>query len=136
MASQPQSVNPEVRAKFSQMREDVKKVTNRLGDIEAQQAEYAIALSALEKLPADRKCYRMVGHALVEHTVGEVSPAIKDRKEQLTTLAKGLGEQLDKMEGAATKYALDNGLATRAEPNKQEAAQKADSSKGPTGVLV
>ena len=44
MASQPQSVNPEVRAKFSQMREDVKKVTNRLGDIEAQQAEYAYVI--------------------------------------------------------------------------------------------
>jgi hypothetical protein len=43
MASQAQAVNPEIRAKFGQMREDVKKVTNRLGDIEAQQAEYTYA---------------------------------------------------------------------------------------------
>jgi len=31
---------------------------------------------------------------------------------QLTTLGKGLGDELEKLEEASTKYALDNGLAT------------------------
>lgn len=44
-----------------------------------------MALAAIEKLPAERKCFRMVGHALVEHTVGEVTPAIQDRRDQVRT---------------------------------------------------
>lgn len=40
MSGPAQGVNPEVRAKFMQMREDIKKVSNTLQDIEAQQSEY------------------------------------------------------------------------------------------------
>ena len=44
MSAPVQGINPEVRSKFVQMREDIKKITNTLQDIEAQQSEYRYVL--------------------------------------------------------------------------------------------
>jgi hypothetical protein len=51
MATPTQGINPEVRQKFTQMREDIKKLTNTLQDVESQQSEYRYALSALSFPP-------------------------------------------------------------------------------------
>lgn len=65
MSGPAQGVNPEVRAKFMQMREDIKKVSNTLQDIEAQQSEYRYGLAdqiehrAIAKPQTD---HRMASH--------------------------------------------------------------------------
>src|SRR3990167_788945 len=41
----------------------------------------SLVINTLEKLPVDRKCYRMVGGVLVERTVGEVLPAVKRNRD-------------------------------------------------------
>ena len=43
MAAPTQAIAPEVRDKFMQMREDIKKLTNTLQDVESQQSEYTYA---------------------------------------------------------------------------------------------
>ena len=45
--------------------------------------EHESVLKALEGLDPERKCFRQVGGVLVERTVGEVVPAVKNNREQL-----------------------------------------------------
>lgn len=45
MAQPPQQVSQETRAKFQQMREDIRKLTNALQDAESQQSEYSYVYS-------------------------------------------------------------------------------------------
>ncbi|NWH78604.1 PFD2 protein, partial [Piaya cayana] len=41
-----------------------------------------------------RKCFRMVGGVLVEHTVKEVLPALESNREQITKITESLSRQL------------------------------------------
>lgn len=43
-------------------------------------------LKSLEVLPTDKKAYRMVGGVLVQKTVGEVVPEIKENRESVFLL--------------------------------------------------
>lgn len=57
MSAPAQGVNPEVRAKFVQMREDIKKVSNTLQDVEAQQSEYRYDnIRSKSQLPTTGQC--------------------------------------------------------------------------------
>ena len=45
--------------------------------------EHQAVIKALEQLNPSRKCFRLVGEVLVERTVQEVLPAVKNNTEQL-----------------------------------------------------
>lgn len=42
-----------------------------------------MAIEEIEKLPGDRKCFRLVGQALVQHSISTVKPSIKDHRDQV-----------------------------------------------------
>ena len=42
-----------------------------------------IVLEALKDVPAERRCFRMVGGVLVERTVKDVTPALQHNTEQV-----------------------------------------------------
>ena len=43
-----------------------------------------IVIETLKDMESDRKCFRMVGGVLVEHTVDGVVPALTNHKEQVS----------------------------------------------------
>ena len=45
--------------------------------------EHQAVIKALDQLDPNRKCFRLVGEVLVERTVQEVLPAVKNNAEQL-----------------------------------------------------
>ncbi|XP_049848708.1 prefoldin subunit 2-like [Schistocerca gregaria] len=105
-----QKVPAQVHSKFNQMRENYKKLVNELYKIESQSSEYNIALGAIEKLPPERRCFRLVGQTLVEHSVKEVIPVIKERRKELLEMQKQLQDEADKLEAQTNSYALEHGL--------------------------
>lgn len=52
--------------------------------------EHGVVLHTLESVDTGRKCYRMIGGALVETDVGSTVPILKTKREKL-------GEALDKL---------------------------------------
>ena len=45
--------------------------------------EHELVIKALQPLPADRKCFRMIGNVVVERTVAEVLPAVQKNHDQV-----------------------------------------------------
>jgi hypothetical protein len=52
---------------------------------------FSLVIAAMEKLPADRRCFRMIGGVLVERSVGEVLPAVKSNVDKVSKVVCGKG---------------------------------------------
>jgi len=72
MAASTQAIAPEVRQKFMHMREDIKKLTNTLQDIEAQQSEYTYVLFVV-MYSSEQLCARKLSFGVATPSFG-VSP--------------------------------------------------------------
>mmetsp|Transcript_694 Transcript_694/g.1048 ORF Transcript_694/g.1048 Transcript_694/m.1048 type:complete len:111 (-) Transcript_694:117-449(-) len=68
----------------------------KLSEMEAERKEHALVISTLQKLPNERRCYRLVGGVLVERTVGEVVPAVSKNLESIEKVVSNLEEAMDK----------------------------------------
>lgn len=88
-AKQPGSVDPQVVQKAARLYKEVNEIRERFFDLEARVHEHEIVIEALEPLDNSRKCCRLMGGVLVERTVGQVLPTIKDNKENLSQVRPG-----------------------------------------------
>lgn len=43
----------------------------------------SIVLNTIKKLNKDRRCFRLVGTALVEHTIGDVQPTLQEHRDKV-----------------------------------------------------
>lgn len=54
----------------------------------------SLVLEAIKDLEAERKCWRLVGGVLVERTIAEIDPALKERVDQLSVKLQAYNERL------------------------------------------
>jgi prefoldin subunit 2 len=73
----------EIIARFQQIQDHVRTLAGRLNEIEGDETEHEGVLKLLEPLDGDRKCFRLIGGVLVERTVADVKPALKDSRDRL-----------------------------------------------------
>lgn len=67
--------------------------------LEEELKEHSLVISTIKDLPKDRKCWRMIGGALVERTVGEVLPALESKvKDELEVKIKTFYEKMNQKE--------------------------------------
>lgn len=67
----------------------------KIRDHKVESLNHQLILDAFENVPADRRCYRMVGKVLVERNVGEVKPAILLHKTKVDEALQSLEKELD-----------------------------------------
>merc|ERR1712194_144354 len=95
-----------------------------------------LVLSALAKVPDDRRCCRMVGGILAERTVKEVRPQVADNLKRIETVMSTLKTNLEK-KGKVRKQFVDkynlNQTTQQGGAQQQKAQQPAQ---GQAGVLV
>ena len=87
-AKQPGSVEPQIVQKAARLYKEVNEIRERFFDLESRVHEHEIVIQALEPLDNSRKCCRLMGGVLVERTVGQVLPTIKDNKENLSKVCR------------------------------------------------
>ena len=75
--------NVDPQTVLNYMREQCTDLSMKINTMDLDKTEHELVINALEPLPADRKCYRMIGSVVVERTVGEVLPAVKKNREQV-----------------------------------------------------
>eukprot|EP00898_Chlorokybus_atmophyticus_P000098 jgi/Chlat1/1089/Chrsp110S08641 len=75
-----------------------------------ERSEHELVISAIEKLPTERRCYRLVGGVLVERNVGEVLPAVRRNRDSLVDVIGRLQSQTQsknaELQALATKYKI------------------------------
>ena len=67
----------EIVQRFVSMRESVETLWTKINELRSELSEYEAVLKALEPMESSRRCYRLVGDVLVERTVGQVIPDVK-----------------------------------------------------------
>ena len=73
----------EIVQRFVSMRDGVGALWNKINELRNEVSEHEQVLKALEPMDPSRRCYRLVGEVLVEGTVGEAIPDIKQREQGL-----------------------------------------------------
>jgi len=94
MASQTQvRRQQELQAQYSNYKSNLQQIAQKIGDVEQETEEHKLVLEALEPLPGDRKCFRMINGVLVERTVADIIPALRTNSEGLKKVLDDLLKQ-------------------------------------------
>ncbi|PSC72135.1 Prefoldin subunit 2 [Micractinium conductrix] len=102
MSGEP--TNEQVVARFQQILQERDQLTSAQIDQQAKMAEHDLVIKTLEPLEPGRKCFRLVGDVLVERSVGEVLPAVKSNRDQLSALVTTYAKQLEAKQKEVLEY--------------------------------
>ncbi|KAF4724021.1 Prefoldin subunit 2, partial [Perkinsus olseni] len=141
-SSKSDSLTPkEVQAKVQQLERERSAIVSKIAELEQESKEHGLVLGAFDKVPEDRRCYRLVGGVLVERTVKDFRPVVEDNKarmeEALKSLSDMLSEKTKTMDELIKKYGTTPGLpaAGNDKAKKEDKVEDANSAAPSAGVL-
>lgn len=132
----------EIVAHFHKLREDQRLLVQKCAEIESEQHEYGVVIQTLDGVDPKRVCFRLIGGVLVERTVGDVVPALKTQREQMTGLVDTLNKSIEAKGREINEWREKHGIKIQGEPEapaKNPAIEEPEGKKksdGPSGVLV
>ena len=115
------------------MREQCQDLSIKINSLDLDKTEHDLVIQALEPLPADRKCFRMIGNIVVERTVSEVLPAVKQNREQIQGTMDKFTETLAKKQKEADEFGAKHRITAQ---QARGAPQAAEEEGGSQGVLI
>ena len=123
----PEDDNPqEILSNYRKMTSECQQITGKIGELNLDRDEHKLVNDTLEKLESGRKTYRLIGGVLVESTVGEVGPLVKNNLEGISTILTKLDESLKEKDAERKAYKEKHGIMTQEErDNEMKKAQRA-----------
>ncbi|KAJ9473055.1 putative prefoldin subunit 2 [Diplonema papillatum] len=112
----------EIQEKYDALRRENEEIQQKLAQLDGQKREHERVLEVLQPLEDDRKCMRAVGTVLIEKTVAEVKPALKENLKNLETIIGQITTAMD------TKQAEIRDFVKKYEQANAGVAQKAAAS--------
>ena len=127
----PEDDNPqEILSNYRKMTSECQQITGKIGELNLDKDEHKLVNDTLEKLESGRKTYRLIGGVLVESTVGEVGPLVKNNLEGISTILTKLDESLKEKDAERKAYKEKHGIMTQEErDNEMKKAQRAGGKK-------
>mmetsp|Transcript_2344 Transcript_2344/g.2667 ORF Transcript_2344/g.2667 Transcript_2344/m.2667 type:complete len:109 (+) Transcript_2344:237-563(+) len=89
------------------LRQEASGLATKITELEAEANEHQLVIDTLKDVDPERKCYRLIGDALVEQTVKDVLPSVASNKEQIRGVIGRFSEELKKKEDEADKIFKD-----------------------------
>lgn len=94
------TLSPEEQQKivsgFQTLRDEQTQLVQKTQDLEVDLKEHDLVLSTLTTInDKTRRCYRMIGGVLIEHTVGEVIPALETNREQIHNVIESFKQKTE-----------------------------------------
>ncbi|TRY78933.1 hypothetical protein TCAL_01725 [Tigriopus californicus] len=131
----------EIIAQFNKMRNEQRTLASKLSELQMDLNEHKLVLETLDKVSADRRCFRLIGGVLVERNVGQVAPALLNNKDKMSKLVETLEKQLTEKGKSINDYMAQNNIQIRGGggggPKKEDPASgDNDENKKSSGVLV
>lgn len=75
--------------RFQELKQELNTLASKYSDVDHQAQEHESVIKTLVPLDPNRKCFRLIGGVLVERTVAEVLPAVKNNNEQIRMVSGG-----------------------------------------------
>jgi len=130
----------EIVGHFHKLREEQRALVQKVAEIEAEEHEYNVVIQTLDGVDISRRCFRLIGGVLVERTVGDVVPALKQQREQMKRLIETLNNNIEAKGKEINVHREKHGIKIQGEGDGPSGPKKESSpvkkSEGPSGVLV
>ena len=133
-SSAPPQVDPQTMLNY--MREQCTDLSVKINTLDLDKTEHELVINALEPLPADRKCFRMIGNVVVERTVSEVLPAVKKNRDQIKETIDKFTETLAAKQKEADEFGAKHRITAQGGGKASAAPTPADGEGGSQGVLI
>lgn len=82
---------------YNQLQQRVAAINSKVMDLQSDCAEHDLVIKALEPLPTERRCWRLIGDVLVERSVGEALPAVQRNRHNLQDAVNTLTQQREEV---------------------------------------
>ncbi|KAL7532514.1 hypothetical protein ACHAWF_004161 [Thalassiosira exigua] len=105
----------EILSTYRQMQSDMQGMIQNLTKVEMERNEHRLVEETLTPLDPDRRAFRLVGGVLVERTVREVLPTVKEHRGNLDGLVNTLKEKLDAKQKEAAAWKAKYNIKTQEE---------------------
>eukprot|EP00656_Telonema_subtile_P017005 TRINITY_DN19021_c0_g1_i2.p1 TRINITY_DN19021_c0_g1~~TRINITY_DN19021_c0_g1_i2.p1 ORF type:complete len:178 (+),score=68.96 TRINITY_DN19021_c0_g1_i2:132-665(+) len=93
-----QEVESAIINQFQKLKTEKNELSSKMAEIKMDKNEHEMCIKTMAPFDASRKCWRLVGGVLVERTVGEVLPAIKENVANIDELLAKLDKMHDDKE--------------------------------------
>ena len=113
-----------VGERYSLLRNELKDLQTKEFQLEYDLKHHENVLETIEKLNEDRKCFRLVGEVLVQSTVGETKPSLKQQIENLKEAVQTLKHSIELKEKEIQQFTLDNKIQFKTVNEIEAMAQK------------
>eukprot|EP00501_MAST-03F_sp_TOSAG23-6_P000904 GSMAST32.ASY1.ANO1.940.1 assembled CDS len=98
------------RRRIQELEQMAHSLQQKMSELEMDENEHSMVIKTLSGTNSDRKCFRMVGGVLVEHTVGAVLPAVKVNQTGIKKVLESLTENFRKAQKELTSLQLKYGV--------------------------
>ena len=127
-----QNVDPQTMLNL--MREQCTDIASKVNAMEMDKTEHTLVIQALEPLPEERKCFRMIGNVVVERTVGEVLPAVQKNRDQISEMISKMTETLSAKQKEADEFQKKHKISSQSGGGRSVPQQEDEG--GSQGVLI
>mmetsp|Transcript_40584 Transcript_40584/g.84929 ORF Transcript_40584/g.84929 Transcript_40584/m.84929 type:complete len:128 (+) Transcript_40584:1395-1778(+) len=105
----------EVLGTYRQKQSEMQGLIQNLTKIEMDRNEHRLVEETLTPLDPDRRAFRLVGGVLVERTVREVLPTVREHRGNLDIVVQNLKEKLDAKQKETAAWKAKYNIKTREE---------------------
>ncbi|QPG75471.1 hypothetical protein FOA43_002826 [Brettanomyces nanus] len=88
--------NQDLQSQYSNYQQIIGTLNDKLSQLDSDLGEHKVVLDSLNKLPEDRRCWRMVDSSLIELQCKEARGVLKNRIEGMEKSIKNLSEETHK----------------------------------------
>nr|KAJ3420438.1 hypothetical protein HK105_005673 [Polyrhizophydium stewartii] len=97
------------------MKQELQAIAQKIGELEMERDEHQMVVDTISPLEGDRKCFRLVGGVLVERTVKDVLPLVKQNMEGITNIIKQLALNYKKREDELAEFQKKYNIRVKAQ---------------------
>ncbi|AAS51917.2 ADL004Wp [Eremothecium gossypii ATCC 10895] len=97
-----------LQLKYNEYKQTLEELQTKIIELGNDKEEHEVVLTTLNGVDKARKCYRMVGGALVETDVQTTIPILQTKKENLSSTISALKGELVKVAEEFEKWKKDN----------------------------
>ena len=121
---------------FQSLRDEQTQMVQKTQDLEMDLKEHDLVLSTLSTITdKQRRCYRMIGGVLIEHTVGEVVPALETNRAQINNVIESFKQKTEEKAKDLAAYKQKHDIHFSYErPTQQQQQQQTSTNAHPTAT--
>ncbi|CCK72694.1 tubulin-binding prefolding complex subunit GIM4 KNAG_0L00730 [Huiozyma naganishii CBS 8797] len=103
-----QRPNNNFQLKYNEYKQTLEELQSKIIELGRDKDEHEVVLKTLEETDPARKCYRMVGGALVESDVETTKPILETKRQNLTDTISGMKAEMIKVANEFEQWKKDN----------------------------